>query len=76
MYSLIFFENGRSVTQIGGPIATLSEVKAQLDTLGRGLPAQDMPDYLGIQWYRSGATPCAIVVMDRWNLPIKIEEDE
>lgn len=70
MYDILFYENGAFCTQIGGPINTLPEAIAQIQTLAKGLQAKELDDLLGYGFDRNG-TPCAFFVADRFGLPIK-----
>lgn len=75
MYSLLFFENSRFLTQVGGPVNTLPEALEQVCTLKAGLDATDLEGYFGFKYDRNG-TPCALLVADRWGMPLKNVEDE
>ena len=70
MYSILFFENGRFCTQVGGPVTTLPEAIEQIKKLAAGLNAMELEDYFGYKFDRAG-TPCAILVSDRYGNPIR-----
>lgn len=76
MYSILFYENGRFLTQMGGPVGTLPEALEQTKRLASGLGATELEGYFGYKFDRNG-TPCAILVADRWGVPLKnVEEEE
>lgn len=75
MYHITLYENGRFCTNIGGPLQTLPEAIEQIKILSESLNAEDFPEYFGIKFDRNG-TPCALIVTDRWNFPIKEIENE
>jgi len=73
MYNIAFYENGQFCTNIGGPIPTLIEAIKQIEELAKRLDTKGVSGYYGYQYNRIN-TPCAILVTDRWGLPIKEEE--
>lgn len=76
MYNIAFFENGRFSTNVGGPVKTLPEALEQMKCLASGLKAEELPGYIGYKFDRGG-TPCAIIVADRWGMPlVNVEEEE
>jgi hypothetical protein len=75
MYSIAFYENGRYLTQLGGLVDTLTEALEQTRRFAASLDAKELDAFFGFGFFRND-TPCAIVVLDRWGMPIqKVEED-
>lgn len=75
MYNIAFYENGRFCTNVGGPVNTLPEALEQMKRLASGLKAEELPGYFGYKFDRGG-TPCAIIIADRWGLPLVNVEEE
>ena len=75
MYNIAFYENGRFLTQLGGPVNTLPEALEQTKRFAASLGGNELDAFYGFGFFRND-TPCAIVVLDRWGIPIlKVEED-
>lgn len=70
MYNILFYENGQFCTNIGGLVPTLPEAVAQTKSLAASLQAEELEGYFGYKFDRYG-TPCAILVADRWGMPIR-----
>lgn len=60
-YQIEFYEDGKFLTQIGGPLDTIAEAISQLESLKEKLGAEETENYVGIKYERNG-TPCAILV--------------
>lgn len=71
MYNLVYFEDSRYVTKIGGPLLTLSAALEQMRLLTEGTNASPTKGYVGCFWERGGNTTCGLIVMDEWGHPIK-----
>lgn len=74
MYNITMYEEGRFCTNIGGAVPTLPEAIKQIDSLRQTLNGTDTEDYFGFKFDRAGTT-CSIIVTDRWNFPIKNEQN-
>ena len=70
MYSIAFYENGRFCTNLGGPVGTLTEALSQMRSLLSDIEHEELRDYLGYKYNRSG-TPCALLVFDEFGSLIK-----
>ena len=75
MYYVALFEEGRFCTCLGGPIQTLPDAIDQLKKVASTLNAEEVKEYFGYRFDRAGTT-CAVLVLDRWFMPIETEEDE
>ena len=75
MYNIAFYEDGRFSTNIGGPVKTLPEALEQMKRLAAGLKADELQGYLGYKFDRCG-TPCAIILFDRFGMPVVNVEEE
>ena len=76
MYRLRFYENGQFCTELGGPIPTLPMATQQMRRIARPIGAVEMSDIIGLQWMRSGVTPCAIAVVDDFGQFITNKDQE
>lgn len=75
MYNIAFYENGRFLTKLGGPVNTLPEALEQTKRFAASLDGKELDAFFGFGFFRND-TPCAIVVLDRWGIPIqKVEGD-
>ena len=75
MYNIAFFENGVFATNIGGPVQTLPEAIAQIKRLVANLDAKELDVYFGYKYDRYD-TPCAVLITDRWHMPIINSKEE
>lgn len=76
MYNIAFYEDGRFCTNLGGPVDTLQEALEQMKRLASSLKAEELHYVFGYKFDRYG-TPCAIILYDRWGMPvINVEEEE
>ena len=75
MYSIALYERGYFCTVIGAPVPTLPEAVEQLKITAKTLKAEELNGYFGYRFDRAG-TECQIVILDRWALPVAVEEDE
>lgn len=75
MYNITLYESGHFCTHIGGPVMTLPQAIDQLRAVAATLQAEELPDYLGYKFDRAG-TPCALIVTDRWKMPITNVQNE
>lgn len=73
MYHLSFHENGRFVTEIGGPLNTIAEAVDQIAKLTDGAGCSPADGVVGCTWDRGGTTCHLIVVNDLW-IPITDKE--
>lgn len=76
MYNIRFYENGVFVTELGGPVRTLSEAIGQIDRLSSGTDAEAIKNFVGVKWMRAGITPCHMLVVNEFGLPIKTVQTE
>lgn len=76
MFQIRFYENGAFVTELGGPVHSLSEAIGQIDRLSKGTDAEEIKDFVGVRWMRAGITPCHILVVDEFGFPIKTVQSE
>lgn len=75
MYNIAFYENGRFLTNLGGPVNTLPEALEQTKRFAASLKAVELTEYFGYKFDRGG-TPCAIIITDRWGFPlVNVVED-
>lgn len=74
MYHIALYENGHFCSYIGGAVATLEDAAESLKTLAEAVDAEEVKNYLGYKFNRCG-TPCALIILDRWDLPINNTED-
>ena len=75
MYSIALYERGHFCTTIGAPVPTLLDAIEQIKKVAGTLHAEELNGYFGYRFDRAG-TECQIVILDRWAMPIKVEEDE
>ena len=75
MYHITLYENGIFCTNVGGGVPTLPEAIEQIKRTADTLQATELDDYFGYKFDRAGTT-CALIVTDRWNMPIKQEKNE
>ena len=75
MYYIALYEEGHFCTYVGGAVQTLPEALEQLRATAKAIGAEETRNYYGYKFNRNG-TFCALVILDRWDLPINIEEDE
>jgi hypothetical protein len=75
MYNIAFYEEGCFFTNIGGSVQTLAEAIDQVHAIAGALDAQELEEYFGYKFDRSG-TICALVVTDRWGFPVKNFKEE
>lgn len=74
MYHIALYENGRFCSYVGGAVPTLPEALDQLRSVAKAVDAEEVKNYFGYKFNRCG-TPCALVILDRWDLPINNTED-
>lgn len=70
MYHITLYEDGRFLTHVGGSVDTLPEAIDQIKHLSATLQATELQDYFGVKFDRSG-TVCALLVTDRWEVPVR-----
>ena len=75
MYHITLYENGCFCTHVGGAVQTLPEALEQMKRIASTLSAEELDIYFGYKFDRAG-TLCALVVTDRWEMPILQEKDE
>jgi len=75
MYSIALYERGHFCTTIGAPLPTLPDAIEQLKTTAETLKAEELNGYFGYRFDRAG-TECQLVILDRWAMPIKVEEED
>lgn len=75
MYSIALFERGHFCTAIGAPLPTLPDAIEQLKATAKTLKAEELNGYFGYRFDRAG-TECQLVILDRWAMPIKVEEED
>lgn len=75
MYNIAFYENGRFLTTLGGPVNTLPEALEQTKRFASRMDGKELDAFFGFGFFRND-TPCAIVVLDRWGMPIQKVEEE
>ena len=64
MYHIVFQENGRFVTEIGGPLRTLAEAVEQISKLSEGTGCSPIDGIVGCKWVRGGVTTCDLFVVN------------
>lgn len=75
MYHITLYEGGRFCTHLGGAVPTLPEALEQMNSIAATLQAEELEGYFGYKFDRAG-TVCALIITDRWEMPIiNIEED-
>lgn len=75
MYHITLYEGGRFCTHIGGAVPTLPEALEQMKHIAATLQAEELEGYFGYKFDRAG-TACALIVSDRWGMPIINEEED
>lgn len=70
MYHITLYEGGRFCSHIGGAVETLPEAINQLKRVSATLQATELDEYFGVKFDRSGTT-CALLVTDRWEVPVR-----
>lgn len=65
-YHIRFYESGRYICDIGGPIRNLHEAVEQMHLLGSQPEYKERQDFVGCSWLRGGLTECSLVVVDDW----------
>lgn len=75
-YHIRFYEGGRYICEIGGPIRNLHEAVEQMRTLGSQPDYKERKDFVGCSWLRAGITECCMMVVDDWGQMIRTVNDE
>lgn len=68
MYQIRLYENGRYVSDIGGPIRVLADAVRQIQTMTDGITREELHDFVGCKWMRGGMDCCLVVVNELGNL--------
>lgn len=76
-YHIRFYESGRYICEIGGPVRNLHDAVEQMQKLGQEPGYEELKNAVGCKWLRAGVTPCSMMVVDDWGWPIEtIKEEE
>lgn len=75
MYHIALYEEGRFCTYLGGAVTNFPDALAQLRATAKAVGAEEVRNYFGYKFNRNG-TVCALVILDRWDLPVSSIEDE
>lgn len=76
-YHIRFYESGRYICEIGGPVRNLHDAVEQMHKLGQEPGYEELKNAVGCKWLRSGITECGLLVVDDWGQLIRtIEEEE
>ena len=76
-YHIRFYESGRYICEIGGPLRNLHDAVEQMRTLGSQPDYKERKDFVGCSWLRAGITECNLLVVDDWGQVIRtINEEE
>lgn len=76
-YHIRFYESGRYICEIGGPVRNLHDAVEQMHALGKEPGYKEREDFVGCSWLRAGITECGMLVVDDWGQLIRtIKEDE
>lgn len=75
MYHISLYEEGRFCTHVGGAVPTLPEAIKQMRAIAMTLHAEELPGYYGYKFDRAGTT-CALIITNRWRMPITNIEEE
>ena len=70
MYSISFYENGKFVTLIGGPLRTIGECLQQISKLTDSVDVIETEGYVGCKWNRNG-TACNLLVVNEFGIPVR-----
>ena len=75
MYQIRLYENGRYVSDIGGPIRGLSEAVKQIQAMTDGITRDELPNFVGCKWI-SGGRDCCLVAVNELGIPVASKNAE
>lgn len=55
-YHIRFYESGRYICEIGGPVHNLHDAVEQMHALGKEPGYKEREDFVGCSWLRAGIT--------------------
>lgn len=76
MYSIrLVTESGNA--SIGGPLRTLSEAIAQVDSIAKTIPSSTkLEDKIGIRWSMAGGNFRYLIVTGIFGMPVETEKEQ